>query len=59
MLLKVVYLTNMTSLASSPTESGSILSVIIGGLNPYKAWKGVVFRDVWNEVLYHHSAVDR
>jgi hypothetical protein len=36
-----------------------MLSVIIDGLNPYRAWKGVVLREVWNDVLYHHSAVAR
>jgi hypothetical protein len=48
----VVYLSSITSLASSPTKSGNMLSVIRGGENPYRAWKGVVFRELWKEVLY-------
>jgi hypothetical protein len=40
-------------------RSGRIHVVIMGGWNPYKAWTGVVFSDVWKEVLYHHSTMER
>jgi hypothetical protein len=52
-------LTNRISLTSCPIDYGRICSVIKGGGNPYKSWKGVVFNEVWKHVLYHHSAADR
>jgi hypothetical protein len=59
MLLRVDSLVRIMSLTSRLIESGRIPSVIIGGWNPYNVWKGVILSDLWNEVLYHHSAIER
>jgi hypothetical protein len=39
----------------SVSSVGNISSASSGGGLPYIAWKGVIFKEVWKEVLYHHS----
>lgn len=41
---------------SSHRKSGRLDSATMGGGKPYRAWKGVIFREVWKVVLYYHSA---
>ncbi|KAJ0697223.1 hypothetical protein HanLR1_Chr10g0366601 [Helianthus annuus] len=48
----------MTSSASVSLESLGIYGICNGGRYPYKASNGVLSKDEWNVVLYHHSAKD-